>query len=130
MGRPARKKTYVESKAAEKGRLQAQVEMQRKKPLDVSIKEHIGKMLDNMHLDPLKLLAIAGMSFLVYETIQNIPAAIEKVESIYQSPITWFVNPVFMLEGTIAQAVIPTKQIQEAEQSTPGQIMTIVLSIT
>jgi hypothetical protein len=67
LGRPARKKVYVEEKARTKAHLQAEVEMQRKKPLDVSLKEHIGKWIDN--IDPLELTAVLGGTVLVNQAI-------------------------------------------------------------
>lgn len=69
MARPAKKRAYWEAKKKRAGELQAEVEAQRRKPLDVSAKEHIGKILDNLKIDPIETLAILGMTITVYNII-------------------------------------------------------------
>jgi hypothetical protein len=77
LGRPAKKRTYVEAKAAEKGKLQAQLEMHRKKPLEESFKEHVGKIIDR--IDPFEAVAILGVTVIVHDVIKETPNLLDRV---------------------------------------------------
>jgi hypothetical protein len=83
--RPAKKRAYWEAKCAEKGRLQARLEMHKKKPLDESAKEHIGKILDNLHIGEIsELIAIIGAANIIFDLIMSVEAWRTKAQ---KSPI-------------------------------------------
>ena len=79
MGRPRKKSMYVEAKARRKGELQAELEFHRRKPLEQSMKEHIGKLIDNFRLDPLEIAAVGGMTFVIHEFIMKTPELTRKI---------------------------------------------------
>jgi hypothetical protein len=86
MGRPAKKKVYVEEKARTKARLQAELEMHRKKPLEESTKEHIGKIIDNTKvLEIAEMVAVAGMTFVVHDVILGTEELLQKVGENYNT---------------------------------------------
>jgi len=71
MGRPPVKSTYRVEKAKTRAHIQAEYEMQKKKPINVSVKEHIGKLIDSIKIDPLEVAAVLGMTFIVKEVIDG-----------------------------------------------------------
>ena len=85
MPRPPKKKTYVVSKAAEKGRLDAQDEHDSKllsgrgkKRLLASLATHIGKAIDRV--EPLELVAVLGATVIVHNTIMNAPETLRYIQ--------------------------------------------------
>ena len=73
MPRPAKKKTRVLAKAQKLGELQAELEweyktLKNKKHLFVSIKNHIGKMIDK--IEPMELIAVLGATYLIKTGIE------------------------------------------------------------
>jgi hypothetical protein len=66
-----------EAKAIEEAKLKGQYKAERNKPLEVSLKEHLGKMIDR--IDPLEIGAISGMTILVHHTILTNPALLERL---------------------------------------------------
>ena len=111
MGRIPKKTAYWVAKMQEKARLQAQVEMQRKKPLDVSIKEHIGKILDNTKLSDIAEVAAAiGLTPIVKNLIETTASLASKAKSLFQAeaafqmlPFTYFGIDPFSLFGVPGQ---------------------------
>lgn len=90
MGRPAKRKVYVEEKARRKAQIQAEVEMQRKKPFDVSIKEHIGKIIDNTKIsDIAEVIAAIGFTPMVENIIKMNPDLTGIVKKIFIGEVTW-----------------------------------------
>jgi hypothetical protein len=88
LGRPARKKSYAEAKAAERGRIQARVEAERKKPLDVSLREHIGKVIDNTNItDIVEVIAAVGLTPVIYNVILSEQKLFDQVKLIIGMPI-------------------------------------------
>lgn len=73
MGRPAKKRTYVESKAKRRGELQAEYEFKKahsatKKPLDFLEEE--GKNLLTK-IDPFEAVAVLGTTYLIHGMIRS-----------------------------------------------------------
>ena len=62
-------------------RNKAEWKMQRLKPWDVSLRQHVGKMLDNMEVDPLETGAVLGMTYMLYNNVAPIIAGILRIES-------------------------------------------------
>jgi hypothetical protein len=67
MGRPAKKKAYWESKKAEQGRLQAQIEYARKVPLIQRLQPVLEDSL--RRIDPLELAAVTGLTITIRQLI-------------------------------------------------------------
>ena len=88
MPRPPVKKTRRLAEAAEEGKLRAQFKMSKKKPLDVSIKEHIGKFIDKIEMkDAIKLIEIGAIAYIIKPIIQTAPALVEGVKQhVYNAP--------------------------------------------
>jgi hypothetical protein len=79
MPRPPVKKTMRLSEASETGRLKAQYKMEKKKPLEVSLREHIGKLIDNVKFDPLEIIAVIGTTVIVHDVVMRTPEIVEAV---------------------------------------------------
>lgn len=83
MGRPAKKRTYVESKAKRRGELQAEYEFKKahsiiKKPMDF-LEDTIKKTIDK--IDVFETAAILGTTFIVHGVIITSTELLEKVEA-------------------------------------------------
>lgn len=81
MGRPAKKRTYVEAKAKRKGELQAEYEFKKahstlKKPLEFL--EEQGKTLISK-IDPFEAAAVLGTTYLVHEMIRGSDDLLKKI---------------------------------------------------
>lgn len=114
LGRPAKKRCYAEAKATRKGQLQAELEFHKKKPLEESAKEHIGKMIDRV--EPFEVMAIIGTTIIVRGIISSTPALMEKVKILQ--------HPEFLLMGGIgvlaAQYLpLPEGKLKEIVEETP-----------
>jgi len=114
VGRPAKKKVYVEEKARTKARIQAELEMHRKKPLDESTKEHIGKIIDNTKiLEIAEGVAVFGMTFVIHDVILSTEALLQKVGANYnafaKAYTTLTGNP--QASGILASFSIPTETL-------------------
>lgn len=116
MARIPKKREYFLAKAREKGRIQAQLEMHRKKPLEESAKEHIGHILDNVQIDPLKLLAIGGATIFIHNYISSNPGLLQAIMTIpeaasltAESIAEWATFPFGMI---FMQAPKPTGKFQ------------------
>ena len=113
MGRPAVKKSYKEAKAAEKGRLQAAAEAHRKKSLEESAKEHIGKIIDNTKVsDIAEIMAAIGLTPMVEQVIKNAPNIASAVHNIFLGELTWPLAFVFPLN-----MFLPVQQYKKPEES-------------
>jgi hypothetical protein len=135
LGRPAKKKTYWESKKKRLGELQAEREMHRKKPLEESFKEHIGKMIDRV--DPIELVAVAGMTVIVHQTVIGAEDLLKKVSTITNLPFSLSTGTFQALTSGSTQGFFITeiKTFGDiltnlgiikttAENSTPNEILT------
>lgn len=114
MGRPAKKKKYAEAKAETKGKLQAEREYKKSKPIQETLKEYVDNIMKN--LDPFKTAAILGMTFMVHGTIVGTPALMEKVKVLQ--------HPEFLLLGAfgvIAAQYLPLPEgaLKKAVEATP-----------
>lgn len=63
------------AEARRKGELKAELEMHQRKPLEESTREHIGKLIDNLKLDPVDVLIYLGLGALSYDAFGKTPAA-------------------------------------------------------
>ena len=73
------KEAYKVGEAAEKGKLKAYQDSQKKKSYFVSLREHIGKMIDRV--DPLESIAVLGTTLIIHDLIQGSEALISKISS-------------------------------------------------
>jgi hypothetical protein len=69
LGRPAKKKSYWEAKKRRAGELQAELEFQRKTPIDQRALMWIENSAKNVN--PLQLVATAGIAYLIHNYILN-----------------------------------------------------------
>jgi hypothetical protein len=74
MGRIPKKTAYWVAKRARAGQLQAELEAHRRKPLEESLKEHIGKALDRTN--PLEAGAVVGLALYFYGSMPAIVASV------------------------------------------------------
>ncbi len=74
------REAYWVAKRGEAGRLQAQVEAQRVKPLDISLKEHLGKFIDRMSEESvIKLAGWGALTLIVHTTLVGAEAIMAKI---------------------------------------------------
>jgi len=78
------KRLEIEAAAIERGRIIGQFQGHKKKPLEESLKEHVGHWIDKM--DPLELVAMAGMTYTVHEVIVATPALMEAAANVAENP--------------------------------------------
>jgi hypothetical protein len=70
MPRPPVKKTRKLAEAQKRGELEAERKFHKKKPLEESFREHVGKILDNID-QPGEIALDAGLAFLGYQVFGN-----------------------------------------------------------
>jgi hypothetical protein len=147
MGRPAKKKCYWEAKKARAGELQAEAEAHKKKSLEESAKEHIGKLIDNLHIDPLRSLVIGAGAVLVYECLINdkeilkgvnvLGASVEIAGAIGTILSATFFPPALPVTlgamagglGTIITSTVSEVGIEELKKLPNPQIILVCLSL-
>lgn len=72
MPRPPKKKVRVLAKAQRMGELQAEREFHKKKPLQESLREHIGKIIDNVKIpDAIDAVLYGALAWLSYENLST-----------------------------------------------------------
>lgn len=121
MGRPAKKKVYVEAKAKRKAELQAEREMHRKKTLEESLKEHIGHIIDNTTApDMLEIAAILMLTPLIEPLLEKVVLA-GQIELVVLED--WAKIWSFPLLGL---PTVPT--VEELTQATGGKLGMYALS--
>jgi hypothetical protein len=79
MPRPPVKSTEKLAFAGETGRLKAQQKMHQKKPIEESLREHIGKMIDR--IDPLETAAVLVGTVIIHDVILGTETLIKKFNS-------------------------------------------------
>lgn len=77
-----------------------------KKPLE-SMREHIGKMIDNSQIDPLKTIAFASTSLILYQALELY------LDTIQEKPFTFTVAPMAGLAGMAVSWFIPQPTLEE-----------------
>lgn len=82
MPRPPVKKTRVLAEAEALGKAIGEMKAHKRKPLEESLREHIGKMIDRV--DPLELIAVVAGTFIVHETISSIESTVSKIATLAQ----------------------------------------------
>jgi len=73
------KRLEIEAAAIERGRIIGQFQGHKKKPLEESIKEHIGHWIDNIHIDPFEAIAMLGMTVLVHDSVMTHKDELQKL---------------------------------------------------
>jgi hypothetical protein len=74
---------YRLEKKREAGKLQAQVEAEKKKPLEISLREHIGKMIDRFTADDtINVTAWLGRAYLIRPMIQVSPHIVARYKDL------------------------------------------------
>lgn len=94
MPRPPVRATEKLAKAQRLGELKAERQFHKTKPLTESAREHIGKLIDNIHIDPIELAAVAGAAILVHKTIIGSEALLAKAQAALDSGMTWMYNEI------------------------------------
>jgi hypothetical protein len=92
---------YWEGKMYAKGIEQGKLEAHRKKPLDDSLKSHIGKILDNMHMNPVDAAIAAACAYLGYDTTKNWQGALAGIVSYKLATTMGGTPPVSQIVGVI-----------------------------
>lgn len=97
MGRPAKKKAYWESKKAEAGKLQADLEHQKKLIKKMGIFEFIeSKIVGALdRLDPMETVAIAATTYIVHGVVMDIKGIPERIDELLKkAPQTMAGTPI------------------------------------
>ena len=94
MPRPPVKKTMKLAEAERLGFLKAELKWHKKKPLEESLREHIGKMIDNV--DGLDVLAIGSGTLLIHQFILKDPDILRRVSNAF-STLSYAISDPFMV---------------------------------
>lgn len=97
MPRIPKRKTYWIGKKAEQGRLQAQREADRKKP----IQEKIIELFQKLHVNPLELAAAGGLAVLIHQYITNSKELRERLQGDIANPDTEHAWIMLLFKGAI-----------------------------
>jgi hypothetical protein len=82
------KRLEIEAAAIERGRIIGQFQGHKKKPLEESIKEHIGHWIDS--INPLETVAVLGTTVLVKRAIDLSEDLTARIVSASQNPKAWY----------------------------------------
>lgn len=72
-----RKKEKQLAEARRRGELDAELKFHKNKPLIESAREHIGKLIDRIQIDPLEIVAVAGMTIAIHQFIESTPSVMK-----------------------------------------------------
>jgi len=121
-----RREAYHLAKAEEKGKERARIEAIRKKPLDVSIREHFEKFIDKLDSDQaIKIVSWVGLAYIlkpILDTIEVVQEKLKTVKLAKESGGLWYdivfrATPGAVLGELIAAAIIPMPGVEEKLKS-------------
>lgn len=93
-----RKKAEIETEA----KIKTKWKLKKKKPLEVSFREHIGKMIDRV--DPLEVVAILGTTYLVHNFVSLHAELQDAIRNACKPPVDlWAILGVSELKGEIEE---------------------------
>lgn len=94
----------------EQARIKARFKMEAKKPLIVSAREHIGKVIDNMHINPIEALAVVSGTIVIHGIIVSAPTlyakAVQYGMTVFAPLVGGATNPFLFIFQTLWEKIV------------------------